>query len=293
MRSRHTCAAAARSSAKRARRGTTSAATRTPRIPGAGLDEVFGAREKELRSPEAVTFTGEKDLDGPLAPLAGRTFNGRGICRAPRGHGAIDARAGALSGGRKRSRRSGDRHVALRQPGRAILIGTFPSAAFEQQPETMRANGELLQRLVASAGVVPEIRIDGAPGLVEARFLESSGAMLLIAINHADTPQKVTFAFGPDVPEAIWQNMESGAAVNFVQSRPGRPTRMRSRRATSWCSSGARGCGRLRERRLSGRPSTAGLKRVRRNPRLWCPASAGPTQVSLKANTMRFLHRLA
>ena len=87
----------------------------------------------------------------------------------------------------------------------------------------MRANGELLQRLVASAGVVPEIRIDGAAGLVEARFLESSAAMLLIAINHADTPQKVTFAFGPDVPEAIWQNMESGAAVNFVQS-PAGPT---------------------------------------------------------------------
>ena len=81
------------------------------RIPGAGLDEVFGAREKSLRSPEAVTFTGEKDLDGPLAPLAGRTFNGAGICRAPRGHGPIGARAGALSGGRKRARRSGDRHV--------------------------------------------------------------------------------------------------------------------------------------------------------------------------------------
>ena len=47
--------------------------------------------------------------------------------------------------------------------------------------------------------------------------------MLLVAINHADTPQKVTFAFGPDVPEAIWQNMESGAAVNFVQS-PAGPT---------------------------------------------------------------------
>ena len=45
--------------------------------------------------------------------------------------------------------------------------------------------------------------------------------MLLVAINHADTPQKVTFAFGPDVPEAIWQNMESGAAVNFVQSAAG------------------------------------------------------------------------
>ena len=29
----------------------------------------------------------------------------------------------------------------------------------------MRATGELLQRLVASAGVAPEVRIDGAAGL--------------------------------------------------------------------------------------------------------------------------------
>jgi len=31
----------------------------------------------------------------------------------------------------------------------------------------------------------------------------------------------VTFRFGPDVPEAIWQNMETGAAVNFVQGPDG------------------------------------------------------------------------
>ena len=190
------------------------------RIPGGGLDEMFGAREKELRSSEAVTLTAEKDLEGPLAALAGRTFNGlafaehlevtaastRVLARFPGAGGAPGDPAIVMS-------RYGD--------GRAILIGTFPSAAFEQEPERMRASGELLQRLIASAGVVPDIRIDGAAGLVEARFLESSGAMLLIAINHADTPQRVTFAFGPDVPEAIWQNMETGAAVNFVQSRAG------------------------------------------------------------------------
>jgi hypothetical protein len=111
--------------------------------------------------------------------------------------------------------------------GRAILIGTFPSAAFEQDPDKMRASGELLQRLVADAGVVPDIAIDGAPGLVEARFLESSDALLLIAINHAETTQKVTLRFTRDVPEAIWQNMETGASVNFVQG-PNGPTYTRA-----------------------------------------------------------------
>src|SRR5262249_13697200 len=46
------------------------------RIPGAGLDEVFGAREKRLRPSETVTLVGERGLDGPLAPLAGRSFTG-------------------------------------------------------------------------------------------------------------------------------------------------------------------------------------------------------------------------
>jgi hypothetical protein len=68
---------------------------------------------------------------------------------------------------------------------------------------------------------VPEIRIDGAAGLVEARVLESSDAILIIAINHGETAQRVTFSFGPDIPEAIWQNMETGAAVNFVQTGSG------------------------------------------------------------------------
>jgi hypothetical protein len=191
------------------------------RIPGAGLDEVFGAREKVLLSPETVTFTGARGLDAPLAALAGRTFNGAAfaehlevtnpstwvIATFPAEEGAADA-AAVLS-------RYGS--------GRAILIGTFPSAAFEQDPQKNRASGELLQQLVASAGVVPEVRIDGGAGAVEARFLESDGAILLIALNHGETAQKVTFSFGPDVPEAIWQNMETGAAVNFVQG-PAGPT---------------------------------------------------------------------
>jgi hypothetical protein len=78
-----------------------------------------------------------------------------------------------------------------------------------------------LQRAIAAAGVKPEVGIDVVGELVEARFLESADAMLFVAINHGSTPRKVTFTFGPDVPEAIWQNMESGAAVNFVQGAEG------------------------------------------------------------------------
>ena len=80
---------------------------------------------------------------------------------------------------------------------------------------------KILQRVIAAAGVTPEVGLDVTGGLVEARFLESSDALLLLALNYGRVPQKVTFTFAPDVPEAIWQNMETGAAVNFRQGTEG------------------------------------------------------------------------
>jgi beta-galactosidase GanA len=188
------------------------------RIPGAGLDEVFGARERELRSGDVITFVGEPDLAGELAPLAGRTFNGTAYAEY-----LEVTKAGTRVLARFGGNPAGDPAITLSRygAGQAILIGTFPSAAFEQDPDKMRASGTLLQRLVSFAGVTPEVRVEGAAGLVEARFLESAGAIVLIALNHADSAQKVTFSFAPSIPEAIWQNMETGAAVNFVQGPDG------------------------------------------------------------------------
>ena len=186
------------------------------RIPGAGLDEVFGARERELRPGESITFTFERGVQGELAALAGRTFNGIAFAEHLEITDPSTRILARFPGG-------GDAAVTLSRygDGQAILIGTFPSAAFEQDPEKMRATGELLQRLVSYAGVRPEVRIDGAPGLVESRFLESSGAIVLIALNHSDTPQKATLSFAPSIPEAIWQNMETGSQVSFVQGPNG------------------------------------------------------------------------
>jgi beta-galactosidase len=190
------------------------------RIPGAGLDEIFGVSERELRSGDQVAFTMERTLDGALAPLAGRVFSGLAFAEHLEVTGQSTRVLARFAGD---GNIPGDPAMVMSSygNGRAILIGTFPSAAFEQDPDKMRPSGEFLQQLIASVGVTPEVRIDGAPGLVEARFLESADAMLLIAINHGDTPQRVTLQFGPDVPEAIWQNMESGASVNFVQGASG------------------------------------------------------------------------
>ncbi|MBA3885969.1 MAG: beta-galactosidase [Acidobacteria bacterium] len=124
--------------------------------------------------------------------------------------------------------------VDLVQPGE-LLSGAASRyhvlMAEEPQPPAVRqalkvfelAGGKVLTDPAALAGVAPDIRIDGAPGLVEARFLESPDAWLLIALNHGDTPQKVEMTFGADIPEAIWGDMETGASVSFVQT-PAGPT---------------------------------------------------------------------
>jgi hypothetical protein len=103
--------------------------------------------------------------------------------------------------------------------GRVFLVSDTRQAA---KPHGVRQSAEaMLRRVVAAAGLEPEVAIAGSDGLVEARFLESADAMLLVALNYGTTPRKVTFTFAPDVPEAIWQNMETGAAVNFVQGADG------------------------------------------------------------------------
>jgi beta-galactosidase len=190
------------------------------RVPGFGLDEMFGVREKSVQTGDRIAFAFEPGLDGALAPLAGRRLAGAALAE----HLEVTGRdVRILARFPDGSPGAGDPAVVLSRygAGRAILIGTLAAAAFEQDPESMPANAELIQRLLAYAGIGPEVRIEGGAGLVEARFLESSDALLLIAINHAETPERVTLEFGRDVPEAIWQNMETGSGVDFVLTAAG------------------------------------------------------------------------
>ena len=185
------------------------------RIPGFGLDEVFGVREKELRTSSRIEMTLAKELDGSLSRLAGSTVPGSGfaehleiagsnvrvIARFPGADGTVGDPAIVMS-------RYGE--------GRAVLIGSFVAAAFEADPEKARAAGDLLGALASAAGVAPDVTLSDGRGVVETRFLESADATVMIGINHSELPQKVTMQFSADTPEAIWLNLETGASVNFL-----------------------------------------------------------------------------
>jgi beta-galactosidase GanA len=187
------------------------------RIPGGGLDEVFGVREGELRSSDTVSMTMTRDLPAGLSALAGTAVPGATFAEHllpirdgvrvlatfddPSGAAAItEARFGS---------------------GRAILIGSFPAAAFEQDPTKMRNAGTLLQALVEDAGIRPEVRVGGAAGLVDARLLDVPSGLVLIAINHDDAPQRVTLTLPPRVPAGSWRNVENGSSVSFSATADG------------------------------------------------------------------------
>jgi beta-galactosidase len=160
-------------------------------IPGAGLDEVFGAREAELRSADQVTLTTrdrtavqgttfEEHLE-PLRPDV------KVLAHFAGGAAAItDATFGR---------------------GRAILIGTFPAAAYELDQAKAAGAGALLKSLVESAGVTPPVSIDTAAGSVEARLLDAGAATLLIAINHDSSAHEVNLQL-PQTLSGRWSKLD-------------------------------------------------------------------------------------
>lgn len=100
---------------------------------------------------------------------------------------------------------------------------------------TLRRNPDALGAAAAFADVVTRnaalfaplrpspraVRIEAATPDVFARFVESADAIVLVAANLTGTEQRVTLTFAPETPEAIWQNMEHGGAVNFVAGPEG------------------------------------------------------------------------
>ena len=182
-----------------------------PRIPGGGLDEVFGAREAVLRVTEPLTMKMVAQAGGDLAPVAGQDIPGSTYLEtlAPAGATVI---ATAPTG----------EPVAVMNTygkGRAVLLGTFVSAAFEQDPQKNAAAGRLISALARSAGVSPRVKIAGAPGLVEARLMESDRALLLVAINHDTQPQRVTIELPAGVPGGEWQDIETAEALPLSSGR--------------------------------------------------------------------------
>lgn len=187
------------------------------RIPGAGLDEVFGAREKLLRSAEFVEMRMEAAIPSALRglerqPVRGVSFAEHLEVTGPRTE--VLARFPAPEG-------DGDPAIVLSRHGKgqAILIGTFLAAAYEQDPQKDPLSGALIGQIAAHAGVRPDIDVSGTPGPVDVRTLQSPDARLLIALNHAETPTVATMTWRAFAGAPTVTNLETDAAYP-VESTP-------------------------------------------------------------------------
>ena len=170
-------------------------------IPGAGLEQVFGVRERQLRSGDEIVMTGDAALAGPLSSLARQPIPG-----------SVFAESLAPSnGGVRVLARFADGSAAITEAGygrgRAVLIGSFPAAAFEQDPDKHRAAGALIRGLIEDAGVAPDVVLDGAVGLSEARVLQSSGGTILIAVNHDEQPHRLSLTLRAGLPDR-WHQLD-------------------------------------------------------------------------------------
>lgn len=181
---------------------------------GSRLDPVFGSRQKLLRVPESISIALEANLGGELKGLSGAAIAGTGYAEhfeVTSPSTRVLARFPPFDG------KAADAAITVARygKGRAIRIGTFPAGAFEADPVRRRTTAQLFQRLVESSGVRPDVRIVPPAAGIEGRVLESRDVMLLIAINHADTPQQATLTFPAGTRQEFWQNMETGDMVTL------------------------------------------------------------------------------
>jgi hypothetical protein len=119
-----------------------------------------------------------------------------------------------------------DAWIAIGRAFRGVIFDDWTRLL--QNPDALDAASEFADVVTRNAnlfaplsGSSRTVRIDGATPDIFARFVESTDAIVLVAANLTAADQRVTLKFDPDLPEAIWQNMESGGAVNFVAGPEG------------------------------------------------------------------------
>lgn len=112
---------------------------------------------------------------------------------------------------------SGTRNVVFEAPGRRF---TQELRALGESAGVITRNQALFMPMRPRTSGVRSI--DGEGGApVEVKLLESRDVLMIIALNRAAVPRKAAIAFSQDIPEAIWQNLESGTSVDFVMGKNG------------------------------------------------------------------------
>jgi beta-galactosidase len=154
-------------------------------IPGFGLAEVFGAREKSIRPAENPSLVTEvsSELPGLSAPLAvgGEAFEEE-----------LEPMAGARVLGRFADGEVGIVERAYGK-GKAVLVGSFLAMGYQRRHE--EATKRLLLSLAQAAGVASVVEVSGT-GIseMEVRRLVSDQQQIVFVFNHSKEVANATLS---------------------------------------------------------------------------------------------------
>jgi beta-galactosidase len=163
-------------------------------IPGFGLDEVFGAREKIIRPVEAARLTMESSPSLP-GMKAGEAVRG----------GSFEEELEPLAGAQVLARFSNGQPAMVEKAygkGKAILAGTFLALSYEREHDP--STGRLLRSLAQAAGARTDVKVSGrGTSEVEVRRLVSTKEQLVFIFNHAQKPTQASISI--HVPWSVHQ----------------------------------------------------------------------------------------
>src|SRR5437016_5621832 len=183
-------------------------------IPGAGLAQVFGARETIIRPAEKPELRTEASPALPGLP-AHTNIPGE----------AFEEQLEPLSGGEVLARfADGSAAIVERAEGRgkAILIGSFLGFAYNEHHDP--AIKQLFLSLAQAAGVTPEMEVSGAgTSELEVRRLVGDHQQTMLVFNHSNAAADALIAVR--LPWAVQQarELETDEPVSF-RAEAGRTT---------------------------------------------------------------------
>lgn len=154
-------------------------------IPGFGLAQVFGAREKIIRPVKATRLLMESSSGLPDMK-AGEAVRGD----------SFEEELEPLAGAQVLARFADGQPAMVENAygkGKAILAGTFLALSYEREHDP--STGRLLRSLAQGAGVSPEVGVSGeGTNEIEVRRLVSTQEQLVFVFNHAEKPAQASIS---------------------------------------------------------------------------------------------------
>jgi beta-galactosidase len=181
-------------------------------VPGMGLAEVFGAREKVIRPVEKPEVILE-----PNAGLPGCAPGTRAAATA------FEEELEPLPGARVLARFADGAPAIVENSygkGKAILVGSFLAVAFQRLHD--EATKQMLLSFARAAGVEPEVTVSGEnSSQVEVRRLEGKDVQFLFAFNHSERAAAAKISVRVAWPVREARSLNSDQKVSFRQSGDG------------------------------------------------------------------------